>query len=221
MVETTWHWLGSTFFPLLHANFFYLWIFGGIFACTALFKSFHSIWIGFWSRLWLGNSRTLNFLGRLTEILQVIVTLKGSLSVHLQSSNKWSRFILNIFLHNEEFSIMVNCPDYDAGKQPKTITFPQPCFTTVIQVFCEMLSMILAKHVFWYFDQITLSLPLLSRTHCPKNPGFCLGAYKQTLDLPWILYNVIQIQYANGKMISNFPLSSYNKWSPLNCDLAS
>lgn len=102
---------------------------GGIFACTGLFKSFHSIWIGFWSRLWLSNSRTLNFLGRLTGILQVIATLKGSLSVHLQSSNKWSHFMLNIFLHNEEFSIMVNCPDYDAGKQPQTITFPQPCFT--------------------------------------------------------------------------------------------
>lgn len=150
-------------------------MFGGNFACTVLFKSFHSIWIGFWSRLWLGNSRTLNFLGRFTGILRVIVTLKGPLSVHLQSSNKWSHIILNTFLHNEEFSMMVSCPDYDAAKQPQTITFPQLCFTTVIQVFCEILSMILAKHVFWYFDQITLSLPLQSRIHCPQNPGFCLG----------------------------------------------
>lgn len=115
-------------------------MFEGFIACTARFKSPHSISIGLRFKLWLGSSRTLHFFllsHSLVDLLEYFECYESCM-VHIRFSFIFGEITFSSSIHwyNREFTVdsMMSWPGPATQKQPQTMTFLPPCFAVEYEV---------------------------------------------------------------------------------------
>lgn len=100
-------------------------------------------------------------------------------------------FSSNTLWHDAEFivdSMTVNCPGPKAAKQPKSITFPLPCFTAGIMFFSHNAFFVFAKPIYCYRSQRILYLinQSICRHHLNEDQMFaCLNMLSKCTICIW------------------------------------